>query len=294
MLKRIKCLNWIGFVLLTMMFQSSVNAADTSQWADKVLGFSAQYSTTSWSAAQTLGPPDVTTYGDVSDAWTAATKNGTLEYVAVGYAVPVYAYGATIRETWGNGFVYRVDVKDVGGIWHKVWEGADSSLPGKPVDFFVNWNITNYLVDGVKVFVNTDHNLGTWEEIDAIQLHGLTTNTMPAVSIKAPDNVASESYLSTGVFVITRDFFPDITNPLTVTYTIKGDAINGVDYNSAAPLTGEVTIPAGKKTVGVLIKPVDDKIAENVEKVTLTLQANPDYQILSKLKSATITINSDE
>ncbi len=89
MLKQIKYSDGIGFVLLAMLFQSNVNAADASQWADKVLGFSTQFSTTTWSAAQTLGPPDVTVYGDDSDAWTATTKNGTLEYVAVGYAVPV-------------------------------------------------------------------------------------------------------------------------------------------------------------------------------------------------------------
>jgi hypothetical protein len=290
--KQINKLISFGFFAIT--YHASVYAADSDQWASAVLGFSSQYSTTSWSAAKALGVPDVTAYADNSNAWTSSSQTGTLEYIALSYPIAVYAYGATIRETWGNGFVYKVDVKDTGGVWHTVWQGTDSSLPGKPVNFFVGWNATNYLVDGVKVYVNTSLNTTTWEEIDAVQLHGLTTNTLPAISIKSPDNVASESFLSTGVFVISRDYFPDITNPLTVSYLIQGDAANGVDYNSAAPLTGTVTIPAGKKSVGLTIKPVDDKVVEKTEKVTLTLQANADYQILSKFKTATLTINSDE
>src|SRR5262249_7920336 len=40
-----------------------------------------------------------------------------------------------------------------------------------PVDFFVSWPATDFLVKGVKIYVNTDHDLGAWEDIDAVQLH---------------------------------------------------------------------------------------------------------------------------
>jgi len=43
------------------------------------------------------------------------------------------------------------------------------------VDFLVSFSQTPYLVDGVKIYVNTDHNEFTWEEIDAVSLHGNTS-----------------------------------------------------------------------------------------------------------------------
>src|SRR6185295_3125525 len=79
-----------------------------SQYANTVIAFSSQFSTTSWGAVQALGAPNVTSYGDNSSAWTPSSQNGTSEYITVGYATPVYATGVTIRETWGNGFVTRV------------------------------------------------------------------------------------------------------------------------------------------------------------------------------------------
>jgi len=155
----------------------SAKAQDQSlnQWADRVLGFSTQYSASGWSAAQALGPPSLTIYGDNSAAWAPQKENGTQEYIAVGFAFPVYATGVTIRETWGNGFVTKIEAIDMNDTLHTVWTGTDPSLPGTAVNYTVNWTKTAYAVKGVKITVNTDHNLNTWEEIDAIQLNGIDT-----------------------------------------------------------------------------------------------------------------------
>ncbi|MBK9663139.1 MAG: hypothetical protein IPO71_08925 [Nitrosomonas sp.] len=120
-MKQINKLISFGFFAIT--YHASVSA-DSDQWASAVLGFSSQYSTTSWSAAKALGVPDVTAYADNSNAWTSSSQTGTLEYIALSYPIAVYAYGATIRETYGNGFVYKVDVKDTG--CGTVWQ-TDSS-----------------------------------------------------------------------------------------------------------------------------------------------------------------------
>jgi hypothetical protein len=148
-------------------------AQTISQWADKVLGFSTQYSPNNWSAEQTLGPPNTTSYGDRPTAWAPSYENGTLEYVTVGFLDPVYATGVTVRENLGNGFVTKVDVVDASDTLHTVWTGTDPSAPGALADFTVTWTRTAYTVKGVKIYVNTSHNLNTWEEIDAIQLHGI-------------------------------------------------------------------------------------------------------------------------
>lgn len=158
---------------------STAQAAPLSQYASSVIDYSTQYSSTSWSAAQVLGTPNTFTYGDIATAWAPSASNGTLEFITVGFEAPVYATGAVVRETYGNGFVYKIDALDTFGGFHTVWSGIDTSLAGSAVDFTVSWATTSYLVSGLKIFTNTDHDLGAWEEIDAIQLVGVTEAAIP-------------------------------------------------------------------------------------------------------------------
>ncbi|HMW16553.1 MAG TPA: PEP-CTERM sorting domain-containing protein [Accumulibacter sp.] len=156
---------------------TGVHAAPTSEWASSVISFSSQWSSGSWSAAQTLGAPDTFAYGDIATSWAPLPANGSLEYVTLGFLTPTYSSGATIRETYGNGFVYRVDALDASNVLHTVWSGTDSSLPGAPADFSISWSPTSFLTTGLKIYVNTDHDPRAWEEIDAVQLVGDTTPT---------------------------------------------------------------------------------------------------------------------
>lgn len=69
----------------------------------------------------------------------------------------------------------------------------------------------------------------------------------------------------------------------TITYTISGTAVNGVDYNT---LSGIVVLPAGQNHGIVNIYPIADGLAEGPETVTLTFYTSCD----SLLGSATMTI----
>jgi hypothetical protein len=163
----------------TVMEVPSVQASVVDQYATSVIDFSSQWSSGGWSAAQTLGAPDTFAYGDIFTSWAPLTINGTNEFISVGFDTPVYANGATIRETYGNGFVTQIDVIDTSSVFHTVWSGTDLSLPGSPVDFLASWATTSFLVTGLKIYTNTDHDLGAWEEIDSIQLHGNTVAPVP-------------------------------------------------------------------------------------------------------------------
>ena len=171
--------HWTIAIFLLLGSLQSAAAATLDQYASSVLGFSSQWSTSSWAAAQILGAPNTFSYGDKSTAWAPLSKNGTLEFISVGFSTPVFAEGATIRETWGNGFVYQIDVIDVFDTLHTVWSGTDPSLPGTPIDFLATWTETSFLVDGLKIYTDTNHNRGAWEEIDSIQLHGVAASTVP-------------------------------------------------------------------------------------------------------------------
>ena len=163
---------------------SVAHAAPLTQYASSVIDFSSQWGSSNWSAAQVLGAPNTFGYGDIPTAWAPSSMNGTLEYITVGFDTLVHASGATIRETSGNGFVYQIDAVDSFGNLHTVWNGVDTSAPGSPVDFTQLWDLTSYLVKGLKIYANTSHS-GTWEEIDSIQLIGSTSAAIPEPSTVA-------------------------------------------------------------------------------------------------------------
>ena len=103
-----------------------------TQWATSVIDFSSQWASNSWAATQALGEPNTFTYGDISTAWAARPQNGTVEYIAVGYDTPVYADGAVVRETYGNGAVFQIDALDASGDALTVWSGIDPRYRASP------------------------------------------------------------------------------------------------------------------------------------------------------------------
>ncbi len=158
---------------LNASIERETSPSFVQQVARHVIDFSSQFATDSWSAAQALGAPDTFQYGDLPTAWAPEPINGTMEFITVGYDVPVYATGAVIVETNGNGFVRRVETLDVDGVYHVVWEDVDPSQPGAPANFQVAFEQTTYLVTGLRVTIDTDHDMQAWEEIDAIILEGV-------------------------------------------------------------------------------------------------------------------------
>jgi len=111
----------------------------------------------------------------------------------------VHANGIEIRETFGNGFVTRIDLIDASGrIYENVWQGVDPSQAGAPVNFKINFPITDYLVTAAKVYIDTNKSSG-FEEIDSIRLFGYpsiistTATSLPAETISAPVLAVTES-----------------------------------------------------------------------------------------------------
>lgn len=153
------------------------------QWANSVVDVSSQYNSSgTFSAVQALNAPDTKSYGDLGTAWAPSSSSGTKESITVAFATPTIATGVIVRETYGNGFVYRIDLIDTSNVAHTVWTGRDLSPSGSPVNFTVTFPATSYEVKAVKIFVDTDiTQLNTWEEIDAVRLLG------PAAFTKAAD-----------------------------------------------------------------------------------------------------------
>ena len=146
--------------------------APNGQWAQTVLDKSTEYGSTGWSASQVLGPCDTLTYGDQQTSWAPQEMNrDKREFITVGFANPVHATGAIIRETYGYGFLNTVEAVDAAGNYHQVWKGTDE--PTRAInDFRVEWPRTDFVVVSLRVIISTDRNETEWEEIDSVQLLG--------------------------------------------------------------------------------------------------------------------------
>ena len=156
----------------------------TVTYADTVIGFSSQFSSTDWSAAQALGAPNTNSYGDFPTAWSALNTDGppNPEFLTLGYSTPIFADSVTVWETFGNGFVTQIDLLDTNNVFHTVFLGDDPSAQGTVVGFTVTFAPTAYAVMGVKVYVDPTTSVGNYEEIDAVALGG-TLVPEPSVSI---------------------------------------------------------------------------------------------------------------
>ncbi len=222
-----------------------------SQWADSVVDYSSQYGSTSWSAAQALGEPDITRYGDQRTAWAPRARNGTTEWITLGFETPVHADGVTVRETWGNGFVTQIEARRSGTAsdYQVVWAGSDTSAQGTPVDFLAAFPQTSYLVDAVRITIDTNHST-VWEEIDAVALRGSESvdGIAPTVALSDPaDGAAIQQSVFNGrgyIHVTFADEGGSGVNSATVTdngqefalFNSTGQAITGVSVDGAGAL----------------------------------------------------------
>jgi YD repeat-containing protein len=228
------------------------------QYASTVIDFSSEYTSSSWSAAQALGAPDVPGYGDDYRAWAALdpdnldpNSNG-IEYLTLGFATPQSSNGVKIRESYNSGFVKQIDAVDTDGMYHTVWTGTDASEPGSLVDFVATWSPTSYLTAGVKIYVDSLHVPGDWEEIDAVQLLGTAppatyvqtagTTTLAGGTLDA--DVEIQGGALAGVGAVTRS----LTNAAQVTV---GDPLGQLavgDFTQTA--TGALNVEVGGTAPG--------------------------------------------
>jgi hypothetical protein len=205
----------------------------TGQWANSVLDFSSELSSDDGATLQALGDPTTFDYGDSATAWAPNPINGSLEYITVGFNRPAYATGVSIRETFGNGFVYQVDLLDTDDVYHTVWTGTDPSQPGSPAAFIISFPTTSYLVKGVKIYTDTDHDPNAREEIDAVLLHGQSPNASPVATDDIDQTVIG---VPITIDVLVNDSDPD-NDFLTITEVTQGAHGNVVIFNNTVTYT---------------------------------------------------------
>jgi hypothetical protein len=111
---------------------------------------------------------------------------------------------------------------------------------------------------------------------------------IPVVNIFATDGFAREGTDNTAAFRIRRSGETDL--PLTVHFAIEGTAENGTDYER---IETSVTIPAGRRAAGVIIKPIDDRRVERIETVILRLYNAALYNVGRWSAAGAIIVDND-
>ncbi|MFB8797048.1 MAG: glycosyl hydrolase family 28 protein [Microcoleus sp.] len=164
-----------------------------------------------------------------------------------------------------NVYVQNMKVDDNGGS-NSVFQGYDAERN------INNINFENLSIEGKPITNSQDASFDVLpSEKDGNKYVNLnfTQSDPTIVNIAATNMYASESG-DVGEFLITRT--GNLSQALTVNYTIRGTAENGVDYQT---IPNSVTIPVGASTGAIAIQPKLDSQPEGLETVFLSLQNLP-------------------
>jgi hypothetical protein len=129
------------------------------QWASSVRAVSSEYSPTSWSAQQVLGPPDAFTAGDNPKAWASRDADAETEFIEVGFGRPAKLSGLEIYESFNPGATRTVEL--IGESGRRIAIAPTGSVRE------LTFTCTDEPIVGVRITLASSQVAG-WNEIDAI------------------------------------------------------------------------------------------------------------------------------
>ncbi|KAH3795476.1 uncharacterized protein LOC127838584 [Dreissena polymorpha] len=156
------------------------------QWVSKVIKYSSQYNTGSWSAQQILGVPDVyPTYGDLNGAWASHDIDAN-QYLEFQFVTPVLVTKVDVYETYNAGGVKAIKCLDVSGTWITLWSTPQVSVIHSVRIFSPSFMSTIPCFSN-QIRLDIDCSVAnSWVEIDAVGLHG--SHGIPACEFKPCQN----------------------------------------------------------------------------------------------------------
>jgi hypothetical protein len=247
-------------------------------------GFVAKYSTT--------GTLDwVQQFGTTSDDYSIASKTDS--------AGNTYVTGWTSGQLTGNtalggydGFLAKYNTSGT-RLWVKQF-GTNSNdyANGLSIDKLGNIYVSGWTDGSFPTYTNQggqDSYIALFDTNgNQLSIPAITT----VITLAATDSDAGETTTGVtanpGTFTLTRT--GDLTQAITVNYTLSGSATNGSDYSS---LPGTVNFAAGVSSATVTVTPTDDNIFEGTETAILTLTTGTGYA-LDLITSAVVNIADND
>jgi len=123
-------------------------------------------------AVQAAGPPNTPGCGDYRSAWATADANGSGALTLL-YPELVTPTTVVVYETYNPGFVTRIDVVDVYGEVHTIYQAQPRAQSQCPFTLVVRVEDAGYEGNRVIVYVDQTTSGGGWNEIDAVELIGV-------------------------------------------------------------------------------------------------------------------------
>jgi hypothetical protein len=135
-------------------------------WASAATA-SSEYSSTDYSAMQAAGSPEnVGVCEERPTNWSPLGSTADPEWLELSYSVPLQAIGVDVHESFEQGFVRQIELRDTSGSYHVAWSTTDTTTCGDVLE--ARFGLTGYMVDRVRVRTA----VAGWEEIDAVALVG--------------------------------------------------------------------------------------------------------------------------
>lgn len=147
----------------------TVEGTEVRQWAVAALA-STEYSSPGYSAQQAIGAPDTDECGDIETAWASESATG-VDWLELRYAIPVRPSAVNIYETHSPGFIVGLEVIDMSGDYHTVWDGDPTPGAACPRIFTIPIDGIDFAILGVRIGLDQSDG-GSWDEIDAVELVG--------------------------------------------------------------------------------------------------------------------------
>lgn len=109
---------------------------------------------------------------------------------------------------------------------------------------------------------------------ERLEFRALLSSVVSVTSSVDPTATESTGPVDSATFTVSRT--GDVSNTISVFFTLSGTGVNGTDYQT---ITQPVSIPAFQTSAVVTVTPIDDTLVEGTETVILTLNAGAGYTI---------------
>ncbi|XP_061164729.1 uncharacterized protein LOC133173725 [Saccostrea echinata] len=157
-------------VLILVVFSSE---ATKREWASEVTAFSSQYSSTSYSAKQILGKPNVyPKYSQSSLAWTQAYRHlDANQYIELKFPEKIWLTEVNIYEVYNAGAVKRILAKNEKNGWVEIFKAPYALLIKRSRIFSPKIKRLNFPVNELRIEVDCTAS-GSYVYIDAVEIVG--------------------------------------------------------------------------------------------------------------------------
>lgn len=123
-------------------------------------------------AIQAVGPPNTEDCGDYRTAWASAIPNERASLTLL-FAELVTPTGILIYQTYNPGFITRVEMTDIYGEIHVVYQASPILQAQCPFIRVIPVVDAEFKTSRMTIYVDQSLSFGGWNQIDAVELIGI-------------------------------------------------------------------------------------------------------------------------